>query len=187
MRTRSKIKRRPRRQVDVSGAREALEDVRRWTAFGVVVSRDGEPHFEVTEGDAGADVLVEVDLQPDELPVTCRLAAAAGGPGNGVWRVPPVGSEVVVVIPDGELEAGAIIVGVLSSGEVPDGTGDAQIVIVAPQVLVYDVDSGEAQPLPTLAEFRSHTHMTGMGESAPTTDPVIGVGPIEGTKVLKAK
>lgn len=119
---------------------ELVRDERTWCGVAVVVKRQGEDaHYEITD----TDVLVEVDLMPHRQPVTCRLAAAAGGPGHGLWRVPPEGSEVAVVIPGGELESEAMIVGVLASGTKPDGLDADTMVLVNPKNVIIKSDNGD--------------------------------------------
>lgn len=183
MRIRSKRPKFGTRRVDLTPLKEALKDNRVYARLGLVTAEDAPSHFELD----GEDLLVEVTLVPDDVRVTCRMATVGGGPGQGLWFVPPVGSEVAVLVPDGELESGPMIVGVLSTGSLPDGVAEGVTVIAnSSKVLVHDGNGGAA-PLPTLEEFRNHTHGTGVGPSTPTTDPIPGVGPITGTAVLEAK
>jgi hypothetical protein len=126
--------RKPTKRLDLTDLREAVKDQRVWCALGVVIQPDGEPfHFElVTDGDQVTDVLVDVETQPDGLDVTCRLAAAGASQGAGLWRVPAVGDEVAVLLPDGDVSFMPTIVAVLSSGEVPRRAAIGRTVLVAP-------------------------------------------------------
>ena len=173
---------------DMTGLRDILKDGRCWAAIGVVHVPDGEPsHYEiVTDASGNADVLVEVDTQPDGKDLTCRLGSGFGGAGFGSWKIPNVGDEVAVLIPEGHPDFMPIIVGVLASGSLPDGVAPNVTVIADSQVLIHDGAGGAAE-LPTMAEFRAHTHTTGVGPSGPTIDPIPGVGAITGTEALKAK
>lgn len=128
------------RTPEMSQVREVLTDDRTWTAIGVVVSRGGDAHYEIVHDDGGnpVDVLVDVDLMPRGEYVTARLAASAGGPGAGLWRIPPVGTEVVVVVPGGELEGGPVVIGVLSSRNVPNALDKDTLVLAHPgKVILY--------------------------------------------------
>ena len=175
----NKRKRIPTRSVDLAAIRELLSDGCP-TKLGLVVERDGS-HFEITED----DVLLRVDLVPEEIPVDCRLAQGAGA-GLGFWAIPGPGTEVAVIIPDNDARCGPVVVGILSSGGLPDGVGPNVTVIAMAEVLIHD-GAGGAEPLPTLAEFKQHVVQTAFGPSGPPIDPIPGLGPITGTTVLKAK
>lgn len=153
-----------------------------YTLIGLVVSPEGASHFELIKKSGQiVDVLIEVETQPDQLDLTCRLGSVAGGPAAGVWTVPPVGTEVAIICPNGKLDFQPVIVGILSTGNVPDGVAEGVTVIANGEVLIHD-GSGGAAPLPTKAEFDAHTHPTAMGLSGPPSN-----SPIVGTTVLKAK
>lgn len=193
MYSQSKRGQRAGRRLDITEIREALLDDRTWCGLGLVEKR--ESHFHIEEN----DVLVEVRLMPGNQPILCRLGAAAGGPGQGVWMIPPVGSEVAVLIPDGELEADCMIVATLSSGAVPDGLVENTMVVVSPNVLIHDGVNAGAEALVKKSEFAAHVHSipplsvpnavpAGPGSpvtvAAPSLTPT---APITGTTVLKAK
>lgn len=184
------------RRFDVTALRDALADGKVHVSLAIVVL-EGSSHFEVVEG---ADVLVDVELQPSGVRCSARLA------GNGVYAIPPVGAEVVVLVPDGELEAGPVIVA--RSGEAPDGLGATTLVIVAPaggQVLVHDGAAADAQTLALKADvdalkatvaahktvFDAHTHIlaltSGTGTAAVPAVPMATPADPVGTAVLRAK
>lgn len=131
--------------MDVTALLELTRDGRTHNAVGVVIAADDSgSHFEVD----GADVMVEVELQPSQVGVTCRLGAPAGGQGAGLWRVPAIGTEVLVVVPDGELDFMPTIVCCASSGGTPDRVGDDRTILVAPdriEVIAPDVRLGEGE------------------------------------------
>jgi len=124
------------RKLDLTAMRTALADGRVHSALGIVTT-DGASHYELVDG----DLLVDVVLVPSETLITARMAlAGGGGAGQGLWWVPDVGSEVALLIPDGELEAGALIVGVLSSAGVPDGIGPGRLLAAWPEVHIVTDD-----------------------------------------------
>lgn len=116
----------PSRRPDLTAIRDALKDDRCWACFGLVVAGEDGNHFEIVEN---SDVLIEVSLMPKEERITCRLGSMAGGPGRGVWAIPPVGTEVAVLVPDGEIDATPIIVATLSTGDVTTDLDDTIIVM----------------------------------------------------------
>lgn len=152
------------RRLDLSAMKEALQDGRIHTAFGLVTDIDADgQHFELD----GDDLLIEVEIVPNGSRITARMGVCGGGPSAGIWFIPPVGSEVALLIPDGSLDAGPIIVGVLSSGAVPSGIAVGVTVIAnSSKVLVHD-GSGGAVPLVKMAAYAAHTHPTGTGPSGP--------------------
>lgn len=135
------------KRLDLTDMKRALgvDGFKMWCAIAIVQAPQGEQHFEVLAD----DVHVEVVTQPSLIPLTCRLAA-------GIWRIPDVGEEVVVLIPEGEIAFMPILVDVLSSGSVPTTQGPAlgADVIARPSVLIHD-GTGGANPLPTLAEHNA--------------------------------
>lgn len=185
------------KRLDTTDIKHALgiDGIKMWCAIAIVEAPQGEPHFEVLAD----DVHVEVVTQPSLIPLTCRLAA-------GVWRIPDVGEEVVVLIPEGEIAFMPILIDVLSSGSVPTTQGPAlsASVIARPQVLIHD-GTGGANPLPTLAslqaaidklnalmdKYLAHTHLgvtAGTATSGIPSDVTIThAGNAVGTTVLEAK
>jgi hypothetical protein len=198
--TRQKLRKATNR-IDPAVLREMLDDGKVHVQRALVVL-EGPSHFEIVEG--GADVLVDVELQPSFVRCTARLGGLGGGAGRGFWAIPPVGAEVIVLVPDGDLEAGPVIVGAESSGQVPDGLGPTTFVICAPaggQLLVHDGTAGEAVALATMDDvtsvrdsldaavtvFNAHVHPAPGGTTSATGTPQSGPGFPNGTSVLKAK
>lgn len=134
LRSRSAVKR-----LDLTDMRSLFKDRRMWSAMGIVYAPDGEEHWQVVLNEAGdsVDVIVEVELQPSQVPVTCRLPA-------GVWDVPDVGDEVGVILPDGEIDFMPVLVCRLSTNRVPttQGPQPGRIVIARDEVLVHDGEGG---------------------------------------------
>lgn len=126
----------------MSGVRAGLEDRRFWCGLGLVYKPDGEDsHFEV-DGEVG--VLVNVELMPDREPLLCRLGGLGSGGTGGVWKIPPVGSEVVVVVDGGDIGGETYIVGVLSSGGTPSELDETTLVIKSPKVTIIATEPGGA-------------------------------------------
>lgn len=122
---------------ELAEARAALDDGKAWCALGVVTAREDGAHFELT----ATDVLVEVNLQPHGEPITARLAVA-GGPLQGFWYVPPVGAEVAVLLQDGEIDQDPMIVGILSTNQVPSQLAEDTAVLVVPTNLQVIATNG---------------------------------------------
>lgn len=152
------------RALEASGPRKL------WAAVGVVAVPEGESsHYELVEEDGKlVDILVDVEFQPEGVDVTCRLGSPFGGPARGLWSVPEVGSEVIVVLPGGELAFMPSIVAVLSSGDIPNGGGEGpaagRTIIVDQEVLIHDGSGGTDQVVLKSA-YEAHKHGTGTGPS----------------------
>jgi hypothetical protein len=128
---------------DRADMREVLADPRTWCGIGIVVARDGGAHYEIIDDDSGnpVDVLVEVDFMPKREPLYCRLGAVAGGPGSGIWRIPPAGTEVYVAIPGGQLDGLPLLIAVLSSRNVPAALDADTLVVINPgKVIIASKD-----------------------------------------------
>lgn len=133
--------------VDLTVLRKALEDRRAWSGLAKVVLRDGESsHFEIETDEDGnpVDVLVEIDIMPEEIPVTARLGCfGSTSPGSGIYSIPKPGTEVAWLAPHGELEADIFIVGCLASNSVPAVLDEDTLVILgAKNVVIASTDSG---------------------------------------------
>jgi len=194
---------RPRRrndgamQADMSDLRALLADNRTHTAIGVVHAPElGAPHWR--RSDRG-DILVEVLIMPLGNQASARLSSAAGQVSAGLWRVPKVGTEVGILIPHGELDAGPVIVNTLSSGGAPARVSDSMTLLSAPDALELDAPAirlggeganqkamrgddrvtDEGQMLQSLAAALTEiaAGLTAMGQSsAATTQAVTDVG-----------
>jgi len=180
---RRKRNRKATKRADLAALKEVMKDNRVWCALGIVLADDsGSAHFEIN----GGEVLVDVELQPSLEEVSAIVSTPLGGNGSGVWSVPPVGSEVIVAVPDGEFDFQPTIVGVMNGGGGVDGLSASTLVIVAPpggKVLIHD-GNGDAEPLVRKSDFEVHTHPTGTGPSGPP-DPASTPDPF--TKVLEGK
>jgi len=141
----SKRGRRAVRRLPANEIRAALVDGRVWAGLGVVYQDDSGSHYDV---DDELGVLVHVRLMPAEEPLLCRLGGLGSGGDGGVWRIPPVGTEVVVVIPSGDIDDDPCIVATLASGGTPGELDEDTLVVKAPKVTIIAtggaVEIGEA-------------------------------------------
>lgn len=130
------------RKLDTSAIRAAMRDRRYWVGLGLVwVPPDESSHWEIDD-DVG--VLVHVKLMPDEEPLACRLGGLGEGGSNGIWRVPPVGSEVAVGLVGGVVDGDCMLLCVLASGGVPDELDEDTLVVRGPKVVIIADGVGAA-------------------------------------------
>lgn len=177
----------PTKRLDMSDLYRTLEEAGFTRGFlsclGIVqAADDGGPHFDLD----GEDLLVEVELMPSRVKLTTRVGTVAGGGGGGVWKVPPIGAEVLVAIPDGDLDFQPTIASWYSSGNLPSDIGESTLVVSCPpggEVYIHD-GSGGVDQLVTKAAYEAHIHSTGVGPSG-TADNAMN--PLSYTSVLKAK
>jgi hypothetical protein len=164
------------KKLDLSVLRAALADGRVWSGMGVVRKFPGETaHYEILTGTGAVDVLVDVELAPNGERLVCRL----GGAG-GVWRIPGEGTEVAIIVPEGDFDADAIIVAELATGaEIPglepgitvitNSTGvhvrDSQEEPVS-LALKADVEALKATVAALVTKYNGHTHVTSCGSGA---------------------
>lgn len=157
----------PTKKLDLTDMRALFHDHRVWTSIGIVQCPEGvETHWEVVTDDAGTavDVLIEVLLAPSEVPTTCRLRA-------GMWEVPALGDEVIVIIPEGAVDFMPIVVGRLSTNVVPtvQGPQPGRLVIVNGEVLVHDGAGGavslalKSDVEAVDAKYADHLHLSPNG------------------------
>lgn len=129
------------KRFDLTGLRKAVEDNRVMPAIGVVWQPPGEAsHYDLEPDQSGngTDILVHVQKMPHEEPLLCYLACSS------MWRIPPVGTVVALLVPDGDLEAGAIIVGMLPSGSPPAGLDGSTAILDVPKI-VMRATAGDAE------------------------------------------
>lgn len=186
------------KRLDLTDMRSLMRDQKLWCSVGRVFLPPGQAqHYAIEDG----DIHIEVVLQPSLGDVTCRLAA-------GMWLVPAIGEEVVVVLPEGELSFMPTIIGILSTGVVPSAQqpSPTRIVIQRDEVAIHD-GTGGANPLPTLAslqasidklnelvgKYKLHVHNGGTlggGLTGPPQAPNVAITNADdavGTTVLKGK
>lgn len=126
------------KRLDLTSLRAALEDGRQWVALGTVIDPGrGGDHWEVaTESGARVDVLIEVELAPMKEQITASLSNSIAG--GGIWRVPEIGDQVMVVIPGGELGFMPTVVGILSNQDIPSRIGTGRTILVASDSIEID-------------------------------------------------
>jgi hypothetical protein len=140
------------KKLDLGVIRQAMMDNRVWSGMGVVRLFEGETsHYQIDTTAGVADIMVDVELAPNGERLVCRLSGAAG-----VWRIPAVGTEVAVIIPEGDFDADAIIVAELSHPTVGvPGLAPAVTIIMNDTVLVHSGDETEAKPLAFLDDVQT--------------------------------
>lgn len=168
------------RYPDMGGFAELFRDQRVHVDIGIVHAPDGGSHWHLS--DDGHDVLVEVETVQGRNDLTCRLASSAGGVGRGLWRVPAVGEEVVVIVPGGEAGFMPCIVATLSSGSPPARVSDERTILVAtdaieitaPRTAIGDAPENASSPIPlgdVLVAFENRI----LAALAAHVHPVVGV------------
>lgn len=145
---------RPSKRLDLSDMRQLFRDTKLWCAIGIVTVEPGQTqHFEITD----SCVVVDVVLQPSLQPVTCRLSSS-------MWAIPDVGAEVLVLVPDGQVDFLPTIIDNFSAPPTTQGPAVGTVVIVGGQVIVHDGNGGavalaKASELNALAHtYNTHTH-----------------------------
>lgn len=175
------------KKLDMTGIRAALQDRRQWCTVGVVTKQKTESsHYQLVEkGGSLVDILVDVELMPEGIDVTCRLAGGAGA--QGLWMIPAEGDEVIVMIPAGDISFMPVIVGMLSTYEIADDASQGpelnRTVIVNGAVYIHD-GSGGAEELVKKSAYEAHIHSTGVG---PSGTPNNAASASSYTEILKAK
>lgn len=105
--------------LDVSELRAAVAgpgaDTRQWVSYGLVDPGEKSVIFTDENGDPSPiGPIVVVTLQPSGITVPCRVASTCAGNGEGEWVPFMPGDEVIVIIPEGNEQAGCCIVGRLN-------------------------------------------------------------------------
>lgn len=110
-----------------------VEDGRVWIELAVVHKPpDVAAHWRKhTSQGGGSIILVEVQGVTSGQDLSARLSSAAGSVGQGLWRVPAVGDEVIVAMPAGDTAFMPTIIAVHASGAVPERASDDKTVLVA--------------------------------------------------------
>lgn len=141
--TRARVK---AKRLDMATVRASMGRQPAWVYLGIVVKpADQTSHWSMDTDETGGP-LIWVQFQPTQEEVECRLGGLGGGPGDGVWRIPPIGTEVMVLTVDGDLNADPAIVAVLSSGATPGELTETTLVVRAPTVTI-NADAGDCKVL----------------------------------------
>ncbi len=89
-------------------------DLRQWVSYGVVSPDSPEAPAVRFNDEEGAPLptgpLVTVTLQPSGIEIPCRVGSFIAGLGEGTWYPFLEGDEVLVVLPQGHEQGGAVIV-----------------------------------------------------------------------------
>lgn len=147
--------------MDLDTMRAPLADRRVWGGLGLVWKPpQHDKHYEFYDN----DVLVYVRMQPTDDEIICRLVSA-----NGLWVIPPLGSEVAVLVPMGDYEAEPMIVGILSTEGVPDALSsdeEKHMVVVNPngaKILLADSDHKPVARVGDEIDLGTFTFVPGAG------------------------
>lgn len=136
--------------VDLTHWRKLFEDRRQWLVLARVELHEGETtHFSIAED----EILVDVVSIPGDVEMRCRLAAE-----GGIWRIPDVGTEVYVGIPDGIIDFVPAIVAIKGTpGNGLSATVNVLQVKSGTTLLIHDGTAADAKKLPTMEDFDNLT------------------------------
>jgi hypothetical protein len=159
--------------------RALLDDGKVWLRRAIVTQVQGtSSHFRYDDG----DIIVSVELQPDEVPVQAVLGPMNGS--AGIFIIPDEGDEVLVaLVDDGEISGEVYLIGLFDQ-QAPAGMEPRKVYIRGPEVLVFQDDPTNAKKLVTFDEFMNHNH-PGQG-----VDPPTAINPtpaLTGTSKLKGE
>lgn len=104
--------------VGVAFARPGM-DPRQWLSYGVVDQETETARSTLFDDAEGNPItygpIVNVTLQPSNIPVACRVLGHVAGQEEGEWFPFLPGDEVLVAIPEGNERAGCVIMGRLNN------------------------------------------------------------------------
>lgn len=179
----------PTRRFDPGGLRELLigqgQGQATDSAIGKVVAGDDGNAYDLdVVGGQLKEITAELEIVPTGERVTARLAAAGASPLRGVFGLPEVGDEFLVIFAAGD-RSNPIGVIPLSGTELPNSAQQAtggKLLVIGVEVIATNAEGGGEEPLVRRQEFLDHIHGTGTGPSAtPTVQAGIG------TTVLRGK
>lgn len=191
--------RKPGKRFNPAALRELVADGRVWCKLARVVAnaKSGGVQYSREEDDAGnlVDVLVEFETVPDGATCTARMSSLGGNAARGVFTLPGVGEEWMLVFPDGQL--GEAVTGMpVSGGRMPAAARQAtttNIVVCAAQVVITDATGGGELPAarktdPVKVTVPAATFVVAATGATLNPDPIDLVGTIQdGSLVLKVK
>lgn len=186
--------------------KELMRDERIWAIAARVANHKGESiHYEITDE---GHVAISVVTLRHGIEIKALLKGGDDS-GNGLWKIPSVGTEVIVNFDDGEFEGDAYAVS--AHGEKPDGIplDPDKVFLVGPTVEVRSVN-GTAQSLAfqnklndlenkvnsLIGKFNGHTHVltvlaaSGSGATGTAATPAnveTTIPSSTGTDVLKGE
>lgn len=191
--------RKPGKRFNPASLRELVDDGRVWCRIARVVAdaSSGGAAFSREHDAAGnlVDVLVEFECVPSGARATARMTSLGGNAARGVFVVPAVGEEWVLVFPDGQV--GEAVTGMpLSGGRMPPAAAQAtttNLVICAASVVVTDAAGGGELPAarktdPVKVTIPSNTVVIAATGATLNPTPIELDGTIQdGSLVLKVK
>lgn len=162
----------------------------------VEVHEGNAEHYYV---DDEGNLIITVRTMNHSVPIDCHFGS---GSDIGVWFIPPVGTEVLVVFDNGDFEGDATIAAVF--GASPNGLAPGTVLVLGSNVEVRTLN-GTAQSLAfqsklndletkhneLVAAHNGHVHILSIvGTTGTAATPVLTastVTPSTGTDVLKAQ
>lgn len=119
-----------------------------WCVSGRVEPHPGEDnHFELLA--ETKRVIVSVVTSSTNTPLRAYLSGGDED-GSGVWRIPSVGTEVLVCFSDGDFEGDCYLCATVGRGGV--AVAEKTTLIIDERVDVFRI-GGEPKPLPTMADY----------------------------------
>lgn len=114
----SRIRKRPKargipRPPDWQSHFEANQAQPQWVSMGIVIDDPEVPPVEFSKDDG--QVYVNVSLEPSKVPARCRVSSFVAGNGEAEYFPFLPNDEVIVVLPLGREDSGAVIVGRLNN------------------------------------------------------------------------
>ena len=114
----SRIKRRPKRggiprPADWRSFDEGRPPEKQWVSMAIVIDDPEVPAVEFNKDDG--QVYVNVSLEPSKVPARCRVSSFAAGDGEAEYFPFLPGDELIVVLPLGREDSGAVIIGRLNN------------------------------------------------------------------------
>lgn len=153
------------KRMDPQALRELLKDSRLHCIRAKVWKPPGETTHWAAEKDSGGNtfILVHVLTIPHAIDLTCRLGSQVAGGGQGLWRIPDIGTEVAVENPDGALEFEPTIIGVMDSGNPPSRVGTNRTILVANDIVEITAPKVYLGPTPEVIVEASDGLVHGSG------------------------
>jgi hypothetical protein len=147
-------------------------------------------HYDINEE---GDLIISCELHSGQTPVWANASILMGGLGNGIFRIPEVGTEVMLCSDAGEFEGELYLVACFPTGQTPSNLAPGMLMVISNQVLIQKV-GGTPAALPTTQDivngvvgvFNEHVHTSAVSGS-PTTPPLTQMTSPTGTKVLQAE
>lgn len=175
--------------MSMGSLKKLLRDERVWCVACVVgETKDGGKHYELSEADPGRyELMVHVYAKTSHTPIWAHCNDGDRG-GSGRWRIPDIGTEVMVAFGDGDGDGDAFIVGRCGRFR---GTMAEHKTYLIDQAIEARSSSGTAVALATKADLDAlanwiQNHLS-IGGTGSTPIPPDNVPQPTGTLIFKAE